>query len=367
MPLFKNLSRRAFISTSGAVAAHSIAARINPLAQTVAKQSTQKPVHPIPPPLAIPPGIQPIFKGQTARPLRYTPVDRDFVIVNGGEFFNRPLYGRNNDFRVDVGDRPEFSMYLPGHGGNLKFGVVTAAGAKWVADSEEVVSRYRSGRMIYEFKDRLIGQGSLRMEVLSDAAGLLVKVDLKGAPKEARITWAYAGADGRKGGRGGDIGCESVPVSRFFQVRPQDCADNLYSMQTYTPSGGGPLPSSRLHSPAGDVLLVFPVGSHLAVVDFKSWSSDPIGEPKATDVAPHLPMLTGAVEVDGSSLYVAAWRSGALDDEAQADPAAQFERRSVEIAALAETLRADTPDPYIDAAAAAFGPPADFLWDASAG
>ncbi len=367
MPLFKNLSRRAFLSTSGAAAANSIVARITPFAQVETQQRTHDSLKPIPPPLAVPPGIKPIFKGETARPLRYTPVDRDFVIVNGGEFFNRPLYGRNNDFRVDAGDRPEFSMYLPGHGGNLKFGIVSAAGAKWAADCEQVVSRYRAGRMIYEFKDRLLGQGSLQMEVLSDTAGLLVKVIFKGAPKRARITWAYAGADGRKGSRSGDIGCESVPVSRFFQVGPQDCADNLYSTQTYLPSSGNPLPASRLHSPAGDVLLVFPAGSHLAVAGFESWSSKPVGQPTGGDAAPHLPMLTGAVEVDGSPLYVAVWRSGARDEENKADPAAQFERRSVELARLADTLWSDTPDPYIDAAAAAFGPPADFLWDAGAG
>jgi hypothetical protein len=367
MSPFRHLSRREFLSTSSAAAAHTVIARVTPLAEADAQPRTPEPLHPIPPPLAVPAGIKPIFKGETGRPLRYTPVDREFVIVNGGEFFNRPLYGRNNDFRVDAGDRPEFSMYLPGHGGNLKFGIVTAGGAKWAADSEQVVSRYRAGRMIYDFKDRLLGQGSLQMEVLSDAAGLLVKVMFKGAPKGARITWAFAGADGRKGSRSGDIGCESVPVSRFFQVSPQDCADNLYSMHTYTPSRGAPLPSSRLHSPAGDVLLVFPSGSRLALAGVESWSSKPIGQPAFGDVAPHLPMLTGAVEVDGSPLYVAVWRSGARDEENKADPAAQFERRGVELAALADTLRSDTPDPYIDAAAAAFGPPADFLWDATAG
>jgi hypothetical protein len=62
------------------------------------------------------------FDGQTRRPLRYRPVGTDFVIENGVEFFNRPLYGTNTAFRVDAGDRPEFSLYLPGRGGNLRCG-----------------------------------------------------------------------------------------------------------------------------------------------------------------------------------------------------------------------------------------------------
>ena len=49
----------------------------------------------------------------------------EFVIRNGKEFFNRPIYGvstatQAGDFRVDAGDLPEFSLYLPGHGGNLR-------------------------------------------------------------------------------------------------------------------------------------------------------------------------------------------------------------------------------------------------------
>jgi hypothetical protein len=57
------------------------------------------------------------FAGKTARPLRYHPEGTDFVIENGSEFFNRPLYGINTAFRVDAGDRPEFSLYMPGRGG----------------------------------------------------------------------------------------------------------------------------------------------------------------------------------------------------------------------------------------------------------
>jgi len=48
------------------------------------------------------------FTGHTERPLRYYPQGTDFVIENGKEFFNRPLYGTNTAFRVDAGDRPEF-------------------------------------------------------------------------------------------------------------------------------------------------------------------------------------------------------------------------------------------------------------------
>jgi len=69
----------------------------------------------------------PLLLSNVERPLRYRPEGRDFVIENGSEFFNRPLYGSNTAFRVDAGDRPELSLYLPGRGGNVRFGVATTS------------------------------------------------------------------------------------------------------------------------------------------------------------------------------------------------------------------------------------------------
>src|SRR5262245_50001460 len=81
------------------------------------------------------------------RPLRYRPDGGGFVIENGPDSFNRPLYGGNTAFRVDAGDKPEFSLYVPGRGGNLRLGIKTAAGAKWLNDMDRVVARYVDGSM----------------------------------------------------------------------------------------------------------------------------------------------------------------------------------------------------------------------------
>src|SRR5215469_15714746 len=67
-----------------------------------------------------------------ARALRYFPENGDFVITNGTEFFNRPLYCEHSAYRIDGGDRPEFSFYQPGHGGNLRLGLRTVGGAVWL-------------------------------------------------------------------------------------------------------------------------------------------------------------------------------------------------------------------------------------------
>src|SRR3954447_22871245 len=121
----------------------------------------------------------PNLEGNIDRPLRYHPDGTDFVITNGAEFFNRPLYGGNTAFRVDGGDQPEFSLYLPGHGGNLRFGIKTSAGVKWLHEAGEVVARYRPGSLVHEIHDPLIGSGTLRLTTLAltENQGLIVRAE----------------------------------------------------------------------------------------------------------------------------------------------------------------------------------------------
>ena len=86
--------------------------------------------------------LTPNLESNIERPLRYRPDGADFVIENGAEFFNRPLYGGNTAFRVDGGDKPEFVLYLPGRGGNLRLALRSATGAKWLHDAASIVTRY---------------------------------------------------------------------------------------------------------------------------------------------------------------------------------------------------------------------------------
>jgi hypothetical protein len=123
------------------------------------------------------------FSNNVARPLRYWPVGTDFVITNGAEFFNRPLYCLNSGFRIDGGDKPEFSLYLPGRGGNLRFGIKTSAGVKWLNDAQQIITRYRPGSLLYEIRDPLLGDGELDLTVLplSETKGFIARAEFGGA------------------------------------------------------------------------------------------------------------------------------------------------------------------------------------------
>lgn len=112
------------------------------------------------------------------RPLRYRADAGDFVIVNGAETFNRPLYGRNTAFRVDGGDRPEFVLYLPGRGGNLRLGLRAEAQSKWLIDAAQITTRYRPGELLYEIRDPLLGvRGVLQIHLLAlhETDGLVLR------------------------------------------------------------------------------------------------------------------------------------------------------------------------------------------------
>jgi hypothetical protein len=366
-------TRRRFLALGGAMAANSAIA-LHPLAQTAQKSAPPREAAGMPPPGVITGQISPLLNGSTARPLRYSPQGGDFVIRNGREFFNRPVYGANSAFRVDAGDLPEFSLYLPGHGGNLKLGLLAAVGSKWAAQADEVLARYRPGRMIYEIRDSLLGNGTIFVELLTTAAGsgLLLKVTATQVSPPVALAWAFAGASGRKGRRNGDIGCELEPVSRFFQVRPEECGGNTYTIAD-SEAAGAARPVSRLHSPAGDFLLTFPEGSKLAVAEFDSWNSAPSLPDfrNAPRGVPQHPILTGSTGVGGSPLYLSIQQikkgDKLADPDPGGDPATAFDRRSRQVAAIAGTLRVETPDPYLDAAFPALSIAAEAIWDPSQG
>jgi len=289
------------------------------------------------------------------RPLRYWPVAGDFVITNGAEFFNRPLYGLNSAFRIDGGDKPEFSLYLPGRGGNWRFGIKTSAGIKWLNDAAQIIARYRPGSMVYQIRDPLLGDGKLDLIALplSEAKGLIVRAELRGMTNAVELIWAFGGANGMKGQRGGDIGCERQPVAQFFQLKPEQCKGNDFSIATNT---------FILQSKTAAIAGIFPVDAKLQIADAAKWSS-PAELFSSANGKAELPVVIGglnlqngceeflALKVDDDEKIVAS-------DLPQLFSAAENHRR-----AIAEKVIVETPDPFINAAAAALNLAADAVWD----
>ncbi len=296
---------------------------------------------------SIPPG--------TPRPLRYQPDGTDFVTTNGNEFFNRPLYGGNTGFRVDAGDRPEFAFFLPGRGGNLRFAVSANGQSVWLHEAESVVARYRPGSMVYEVRDELLGTEPLTLTAIPLAGneGLILRAESK-AP--VKLLWAFGGANGDPGRRNGDMGGERMPLAEFFKLRPEHCRGNAFKIGN---------DSFTLPQKTGTLVGLTPPGTRLTIADAASLASparllESSGKPTET------PLLLGESNLSAASpafLAIEIVRPKQPPLLRAEDLAESFADAEIHRSSLAQRLHVETPDPFINAAAAAVGVAADAVWD----
>ena len=299
------------------------------------------------------------------RPLRYTPEGGDFVIKNGDEFFNRPLYGTNTAFRVDGGDKPEWSLYLPGRGGNLRLGLVADDGSvRWLHEAADIVTRYRPGALRHEIADPALGAGvSLLVDSIPCAAseGLLVRVEARGLSAPLTLGWAYGGASGKRGRRDGDIGTERVPIGEFFQFSPANAEGNVFTL-----AADG---SFTLSATPGTLAGATLPRSELAVVNGENWNAPFAAIATRTGSAPATPILAGRLTLAGAApAFIGIDRI--RDSDTPAVAAALPERFAAAEAKrlrLQNQVRVSTPDPFLDASVGALNLAADAVWDEEQG
>ena len=336
-------------------------------------------------------GVHPNLAGQMNHPLRYHPDKGDFVIQDGAEFFNRPLYGGNTAFRVDGGDKPEFSMYLPGRGGNLRLGIETDGQRMWLKDASHIETRYRPGELIYKIRDQAFGpQAEVTLEVLAyaDTEGFIVRVKAKGMARGARLIWAYGGVNGQRGERDGDIGTESVPISRYFQLQPSFADGNSF---TFGAEG------FTLRSSHAVIVGVTPSGARQHVADADRWNDLPGLMSEAADKAPQHKVVVGEapfspghpmllslqrvnddlqraadletyseVTAHGAGTSAAPEHAELVKAFSRAMLLSEFATAEKHFEDLRNKVRVETPDPYLDAAVASLNVVSDALWDTDA-
>ncbi|HWB87333.1 MAG TPA: DUF4450 domain-containing protein [Bryobacteraceae bacterium] len=325
------------------------------------------------------PGIYPNLAGHIARPLRYHPDNGDFVIENGLEFFNRPLYGGNTAFRVDGGDKPELVLYLPGRGGNLRLGTVMGGTAKWLKDADQITTRYRPGELIYEIRDSSLEKtAKLTVEVLAyaDTEGVIVRVSAAGIAPGTQLFWVYGGVNGERGRRDGDIGTERVPISEYFQFKPNFANENTIKLG---PEG------FTLTSPAASIVGIVPAGARQHIAAAEAWNN-PSALLQTEGASAKQPVVVGIVPLSAShaallSLQKVDSAARAVTDSndssshqashllpafSRAGLPEQFARAEEHVSSLRSRVRIETPDPYLDAAVAALNVAADALWDTDA-
>jgi hypothetical protein len=297
------------------------------------------------------------------RTLRYHPEGTDFVITNGTHRFTRALYGTNTAFRVEAGDLPEFALYLPGMGGNLKFGLLADGQSKWLIKADNIVARYRPGTMLYDITDPLLGAGKLHLEVLAmaDAEGVLVKARFENVPAgRVRLLWAFGGATGRKFSRDGDIGAD--PESSFY-LKPEYCQGNSFELKknSFALSYSVAARAGTTPAPPKMLLGIAPPTSETHVADAAQQQTP---QQLFASPASATPVLTGLVKVEaGKDIFLAVQKAETAVPLSYAGLPAAFGRAEAARTTLASRINVSTPDAYINTLGGALAVAADAIWE----
>lgn len=288
------------------------------------------------------------------RTIHYKPEGKDFVCVNPTRQFNRALYGTNTAFRVEAGDLPEFAMYMPGMGGNFKFGLINGNKSKWIINEKNIKAIYRPGSMLYEIKDPILGNGILKISVLAlaDAEGMIIKTQFIDTDKKIELLWAFGGASGKKFSRDGDIGAD--PESSFY-LQPGYCKDNLYVIE----KNRFQLKYFNSKKVSNHLAGIFPINSVIHLADaneqatpLKLYQSD----------SSSLPVITGKMSGSNTPDYFLIQNTVSLKTDYQ-QLKKVFEHAEKSREKIANRIKLSTPDPYINTLAGTLCIAADAIWE----
>ena len=315
-----------------------------------------------------------------ARKIRYQPEGNDFIITNGTRRFNRALYGSNTGFRVEAGDLPEFGLYLPGMGGNLKFGIIKSDTSFWLSEAKTIKTRYRAGSMLYEIKDERIGSKPVHLLILPfyEGEGLIVKCNIPENENSFSLFWAYGGATGKRFSRDGDLGAD--PESSF-DLKPSYCSDNEYEINDnrftlYYGTGRQktedelyennfkPTPeeikTTRLKSKK-QIKGIVPKNSTVKIVDASCQKAPRelyLSDPSETAA------VAGVIPVNGSNEFYFIIHPSSESDSLSYDSIPRFyEKNENKRVNLAGRIEIHTPDKFINPLGSALSIAADAIWE----
>lgn len=306
------------------------------------------------------------------RSVHYLPDGKDFVCVNPHLRFNRALYGTNTAFRVEAGDLPEFALYMPGMGGNLRFALINKEQHKWLIEAKDISTRYRPGSMIYSIKDPLLGNGTLSITVLalSAAEGMVLRISGNQLPDGLQLAWVFGGASGKKFSRDGDIGAD--PESSFY-LKAENCKDNSYRIKDNAfllSYGTGKVlteeeryeiqtkPESQLKGETGESKKLsgyFPQSSSVRIMNAAKLNELFNG----TDTTQSNPCISGRF-VPGAEDYFLIHNTATA---VQATAAVEFAAAEKARQQLANRIDVRTPDSFLNTLGGALSIAADAIWE----
>lgn len=313
------------------------------------------------------------------RQVRYHPEGNDIVIMNGTKRFNRALYGGNTAFRAEAGDLPEFALYMPGMGGNIKFGFVVDGKSKWLIEAKNIKAIYRAGSMLYEVRDPLLNNGVVYLHAIAlySSEGFIVKLSAENIPTAVQLIAAYGGATGKKFSRDGDIGAD--PESSFY-LKPEYCKDNIYKIKqnSFQLLYGFAKPLSEEEryevqhlsstktkkaatEKAKEIVGVFPQDAVLKIRNANNQQS-PL-QLLNSDSAASSPLITATIILKNKQSYYFFLQKPEKKAITYNALPTLFQQAETARKQLAERIKIQTPDPLINTLGPVLGIAADAVWE----
>jgi hypothetical protein len=227
--------------------------------------------------------------------------------------------------------------------------------------------------MIYEIEDALLGNGKLFISVLalSSVEGMVVKVKPANINNDVQLVWLYGGASGKKFSRDGDIGAD--PESSFY-LKAENCLDNRYQLLngkfilTY---GTGKVlteeeryeiqtkPESQLAGEIANAKTItgfYPPSSTLRLID----ASHIEQAFNPTDTAKKDFCVSGKLPLKNKEEYFVLYNSATLVSN---NPEQEFNNAEAARKKLADRIKIQTPDKYLNTLGAALSVAADAVWE----
>ena len=253
------------------------------------------------------------------RSLRFHPNGNGVEVVNGEKKFIRGLYGANSGFRMECSDMPEFGLYLPRMGGNLKINTAY----------NNCTARYEAGKMIYTLDNGLTIEAQV-MRRHTDAALWQIK---NSSDKSQEIDIQFGGVADVKFYREGDLGVDKPDC---FDFKEEYCKDNVYTVN------GNEVVIDYGRKTRAKLYMTLPT-THIEITNYPSLKAK-------MEIAP------------GDTEYIAIYpQSNELDMSYSQLPqhfAASEQYRNE----LAQALYIKTPDEYITPIGEALALAADGIW-----
>jgi len=286
------------------------------------------------------------------RQLHYEPYKDGFRLVSGKRRFNRPLYGGNTGFRVETGDLPEFALYLPGMGGNIRFGLQKGTQSIWLIAADSIATFYRPERMEYVIRDVLLGNGSLKLEAVSmfSDEGFVLKVTAQNLPADVKLICVYGGVSGKKFSRDGDIGADPESV---WYLQPGYCSGNNIRI------GSGRFTITD-HYEERVVSGTMPDGAQMRIVDFENVKE--IGDAGRAVESINAPVLYSEFSIQQNGACYYQWAQG--PQQTVYNKLETLYNESVAHAIkIGDRVKINTPDDWINNLGGVLANAGDAIWE----